>query len=674
MLRPGDTIGGYILKRQLGRGAFGVVWLAEKVTPIATTEFALKFALDETPDLEAIKAEAKLWKEASGHPNVLPIIEADIYEGFVVIVSAYAPDGSLDAYLKANQEVDAPIASAIDMVSGILAGLEHLHSRRIIHRDLKPPNILLQGKMPLLADFGIARLLSTNVHTTTVAGTPYYMAPEAFSGERSVQTDIWSVGVILYQLLTRRLPFAGNDVAALIQAVKTDPPEAMPSSIPQVIQGVVTCALSKSPASRYQSAAEMRQALHAALFSLSNEHTVRYPSEPVPPSPTDPNVSQSTAPPNINSTNWQQRFVPTLLALLLLVGGVTIATRFSSISGKLGFVNQSYPLEQADLKTWELKQTLTGHTEAVRSVFFSTDGQVLVSADYDAVILWDAKTGAMKRQLPKSKKNAVAGIALSSDGKILAVCDSENDPIPNDFDLNLEIKLWNMQTGTVQKTFIVSRRGISSMAFSPDDKLIAVAIDLGSHDMLNPYHLDGAVTLWDATTGENIRTLSKNDAYVNSVAFSPDGKTLLSSDRYKMVRGWDVQTGALLWEVEATSAIGAVAFSPDGKTFAGVAQEGSVNIWDAATRDLKRTLKDGDFHPEAIAYSPGGRILVAVGDKGGFGSKGVMKLWDIQTGELKRTLETPSTIRTVALSSDGSTIATGGDDKTVRMWRAAASK
>lgn len=95
MLRAGDKIGPYTLIRELGKGAFGVVWLAEKRTAIATTTFALKLPRQEDVETDSIKREAAVWVHASGHPNVLPIIEADVYDDIIVIASEYAPDGSL---------------------------------------------------------------------------------------------------------------------------------------------------------------------------------------------------------------------------------------------------------------------------------------------------------------------------------------------------------------------------------------------------------------------------------------------------------------------------------------------------------------------------------------------------------------------------------------------------
>src|SRR5437763_2580638 len=203
---PPRQFGPYTLIRKIGRGAFGVVWLAEKRTAIATTRFALKLARDEDIDLDAFKQEAAIWVEASGHPNVVPPIEADIYDGQVVLVSEYVPGGSLETWLARHGGKAPSVESAGEMADAVLSGLSHLHGRGIVHRDLKPDNILLRGETPCLADFGIARLLRSGSYSTNVCGTLAYMAPEAFDGKRSERTDVWSAGVILYQLLAGRLP------------------------------------------------------------------------------------------------------------------------------------------------------------------------------------------------------------------------------------------------------------------------------------------------------------------------------------------------------------------------------------------------------------------------------------------------------------------------------------
>jgi serine/threonine protein kinase len=261
-------LGPYKLISKIGNGAFGVVWLAEKQTSIATTRVALKLARDQDVDLEAFRQEAAIWIQASGHPNVLTMIDADIYDEQVAIVSEYVRDGSLAGWLKRSGGKAPSIEAACQIIDGTLAGLAHLHERRIIHRDLKPDNILLQRDTPRLADFGISRLLRTGSYSTNISGTLAYMAPEAFDGKRNQQTDIWAVGVIFYQLLAGRLPYVQPDMVSLIGALMRDDAPPLPETVPQVLGQIVMKALHRDPSRRYLSAEEMRQDLCEAEHQL----------------------------------------------------------------------------------------------------------------------------------------------------------------------------------------------------------------------------------------------------------------------------------------------------------------------------------------------------------------------------------------------------------------------
>lgn len=253
-----QQVGPYTLLKKLGQGGFGEVWLAEKKTTFITKNFAVKLPLKEQVDADAVRHEATLWEQASGHPNVLPIIDADEFDGQIAIVSEYAPDGSLADLLKKQGRLS--VEKAVEMIDGILAGLEFLHSRKIIHRDLKPDNVLLQGETPRLADFGISRVLRTTMTSSSVnlAGTPYYMAPEAFDKKRNEQTDIWAVGVMLYELLAGKRPFEEDNLINLVSSIATQEPQPLPANVPNWLNDVVRKALAKVPESRYKTASKMR--------------------------------------------------------------------------------------------------------------------------------------------------------------------------------------------------------------------------------------------------------------------------------------------------------------------------------------------------------------------------------------------------------------------------------
>lgn len=301
----GSSVGPYTLIREIGRGAFGEVWLGERRSDIATTQLALKLLTAEEIDIDSLAREARGWVQASGHPNLIPIVEASVYDGQVVIVSEYAPDGSLLDWLERAGGKARSFPEAADLINGILSGLEHLHSRPepIIHGDLKPSNILLQGDSPRL-DFSIGSVIKT----TTTSETSPYMAPEALDGERTVQTDLWAVGVIFFQLITGRLP------------ILNDEPD-FPAEMPAALERFIAKALEKDPELRFASAEEMQQELR-----LINVHEV------------------------LPQKNHRATVVfAGLLILVALLGGVYLAISRSGIGGPATIETPS-GLKYVDLK------------------------------------------------------------------------------------------------------------------------------------------------------------------------------------------------------------------------------------------------------------------------------------------------------------------------------------
>ncbi|MDQ3180143.1 MAG: SUMF1/EgtB/PvdO family nonheme iron enzyme [Acidobacteriota bacterium] len=259
MAKIGDKIGPYTLEKFLGSGGFGEVWLADNPQDLLYQKVAIKLAKSEDITLDMIKSEARLWRSVSGNENIIPFIEAKNYDGQIVIVSEFADDGSLQDYLNKNGG-KIGILESESILQDILKGLEHLHNKGIGHFDLKPANILIKDGKFCLADFGLSKILVTE-NTSKGAGTLSYSSPELFNRKRSLQSDIWSVGVILQKMLTGRMPFEGDSEHSLMFSIIQDKPKPLPNEIPQLYQNLISKCLQKDTKDRFQSAGKMREAL-----------------------------------------------------------------------------------------------------------------------------------------------------------------------------------------------------------------------------------------------------------------------------------------------------------------------------------------------------------------------------------------------------------------------------
>lgn len=262
-------IGPYVLERLLGKGGFGEVWLATRQGSLVNTRLAVKLPIASQVNVDAIRREANLWAKIGGHPNIMPIFEATVYDGQVVIVSEYAAEGTLADWMVNGQRANSSTRDVLKIILGVLSGLSHLHKMGVVHRDIKPANVLMQNGHPRLSDFGLSRLIDTSDLSGLPAGTPAYMAPEAFDGVRSVQTDLWSVGILIFEMLTGGLPFPGQDWSAVMTSIITHEPQLLPVISMNGIDKVISRCLDKNPSLRYQSADEVISALEQ-IFQPAN--------------------------------------------------------------------------------------------------------------------------------------------------------------------------------------------------------------------------------------------------------------------------------------------------------------------------------------------------------------------------------------------------------------------
>jgi serine/threonine protein kinase/regulator of sirC expression with transglutaminase-like and TPR domain len=269
MLKPGDNLGPYQLIARIGNGAFGDVWRAKKREGISP-EVAIK-VLHDNSNNEAFQKEALIWVNLGFHPNVMQIIDANVYDDYSVIVSPYTSEGSLEDWLPKNAHPVPPFSEkiAVELIIGILQGLAHLHKNKIIHSDLAPKNILLQNGIPRLIDFGQSRIFTASQNTVDGhSGTPAYMAPEVYSNGLSPRSDIWSVGVIFYRLLCGKLPFEAQRNEAIMKKVLFDPPPPLPITISNPVQNIVFQALEKERENRFSNPEAMIEALRVQALPL----------------------------------------------------------------------------------------------------------------------------------------------------------------------------------------------------------------------------------------------------------------------------------------------------------------------------------------------------------------------------------------------------------------------
>jgi eukaryotic-like serine/threonine-protein kinase len=268
----------YRLVREVGRGGSGIAFLADDLTNGG--QVAIKVLRVE---LAGVRARQRFLREIEyssslSHPNILPLLQSGEVEGILYYVMPFVPGGSLQQRLAAEGQL--PIPEALRVTRAILEALEYAHASDIVHRDIKPGNVLLDGERVFVADFGIARAIHRSASEGWVSsagvqvGTPAYMSPEQSAGDGTLdgRSDIYSLGCVLYEMLTGGTPFVGASGTAIVARHIVDPvppPRTVRQAIPIGVERLVLRALQKSPADRYRNASEMLAALDEASTSRS---------------------------------------------------------------------------------------------------------------------------------------------------------------------------------------------------------------------------------------------------------------------------------------------------------------------------------------------------------------------------------------------------------------------
>ena len=270
---PGATLGRYRIERLLGAGAMGEVYLAED--PQIGRRVALKTLriLGVHPD-ELPERRQRLLREARTagkliHPHVVTLFDAGEDGGFIYLAFEHVPGSDLGARLGAGPPL--ALGEALRLVREACAGLDHAHKGGIVHRDIKPSNLLLDAEGRLkISDFGIAKMAGQATELTmtgSVMGSPHYLSPEQIRGEElDGRSDLFSLGVVLYEMLTGRSPFAAPTLTAVLhKLIYEDPPQLSTHGLdlPAAVEATVRRALAKQPSERFQTMDAMLAVLDA---------------------------------------------------------------------------------------------------------------------------------------------------------------------------------------------------------------------------------------------------------------------------------------------------------------------------------------------------------------------------------------------------------------------------
>ncbi|MBO1326511.1 protein kinase [Acetobacter sp. TBRC 12305] len=271
-----DMLGKYELRRVLGKGAMGTVY--EGYDPVIDRTVAIKTVRlvgADSEDAQALEELERFRREAKAagrlqHPNIVGVFDYGETDDIAYIVMEYVDGTTLKQVLDNGERYG--VDEVVRLMDALLAGLQFSHDRGVVHRDIKPANVMLTAAGAIkIADFGIARIESSSfTQAGTILGTPAYMSPEQFMGQRvDARTDIYSTGVMLYQILTGDKPFDGGLTAIMHKVLNSEPlpPSALSVAVTPALDHVVLTAMAKQPEKRYASAsafaAALRNALHA---------------------------------------------------------------------------------------------------------------------------------------------------------------------------------------------------------------------------------------------------------------------------------------------------------------------------------------------------------------------------------------------------------------------------
>jgi len=536
------TIAHFRLTERLGNGKYGTVWKAQDIELDRTV--AVKIPRKEKLDAaegERFLREARTAAQLK-HPHIVAVHEVGRHEETLYIASDYVQGANLAEWLSGHR---LTARESVELCVKVAGALEHAHQAGVIHRDLKPQNVMmdLDGE-PLLTGFGLARREAGEITMTVegdILGTPAYMPPEQARGEghqADARNDVYSLGVILYELLTGERPFRGEVRMLIVQILQDDPPSPrkLNRGIPRDLETITLKCLEKDASRRYQTA----QALADDLMHWLD-------GEPITARP----VTWME-----RSCRWCRRkpavaglcAIISLLLLTLGVSGMIFGNREASLRRQAddARVNATDKVAEAEERSQQVVADL------LHLLFKTAERRIYDSDMLQAQRDWeDVNIGQLRRLLDRH--------------------------LIHDHLRGFEWDYWNRLLKSDLLTLKGHTDGVYSVSFSPDGKRIVS----GSGD--------NTLKVWDAQTGQETLTLEGHSDWVSSVSFSPDGKRIVSGSDDNTLKVWDAQTGQETFTLKGHSGwVKSVSFCPDGKWILSGSFDNTVKVWDISSLDTSK--------------------------------------------------------------------------------------
>ncbi len=626
--QPGDKIGRYKLLQQIGEGGCGVVYMAEQEEPVRRRVAlkVIKLGMDTKEVIARFEAERQALA-LMDHPNIAKVLDGGATQtGRPYFVMELVRGIKITDYCDQN---NLPTEERLKLFTQVCQAIQHAHQKGIIHRDIKPSNILVtisepgSPGCPKVIDFGIAkattgqRLTDKTVFTAfeQFIGTPAYMSPEQAmmtSLDIDTRTDIYALGVLLYELLTGRTPFDAKELmAGGLDAMRRIILEQEPARPSTRLSTLLAADLTAVASHRHAEPARLGTLLRGDLDwivmkALEKDRTRRYETANGLAADVQRHLDNEPVVARPPSTGYRFQKMVRRNKLAFAAATAVMATLMIGLGVSL----------------WLFFRETKAHDRAVAAESLQTR----LREDADR-----ARAGeAVERK--KAEENELAA----------------------------RQNLYAADMNLAQQAIKVGNLGYAR-ALLDGHRPAPGRTDVRGFEWRY---------LWEAARGDNLATLRGHSRVVVSIALSPDGKTILSGSQDGTVRLWDLASHKLISTLNFQDGLYSVAFAPDGKVFAAGLFGKGVTLWDATNLRLLATF-DGDI--AAVVFAPKGNLL-AYGSSGDFypGAGKDVTVWDyVANREVARI---PRGGARVAFYPDASVLALGGQNEGVTLWNLASQQ